>query len=346
MNFRTTLCLFLILFGARLDGAQVVGGLHETIDLRLGGNNYITGTVFGPSGRPVDRRMRIRLSTPASGEHIASTDAFGQFIFAGLPAGLYTMSIDREDEFEPVSQTVEIVRDRESIRQAYPVTIRLRERAKTPVKPQVVLADNIGVPKPALSHYEKAIELAKAGDPRAAIEQLRLAIAAYPAFMNAFNELGVQHMRLNELEKADEALQAALKIKPDAFEPLVNRGIVLFRMSRFSDAEQVLVAALKLKDAAVGRYYLGRTYLKLGRNADAEKALRLSLELGGEEFKEAHRLLAVIYLDRGERARVVEELEAYLRLVPATPDAAELRQVIEQNKGGSGASVPDKKPVH
>ena len=69
------------------------------------------------------------------------------------------------------------------------------------------------------------------------------------------------------------------------------------------------------------------------------------IDLAPDEFKEAHRLLAVIYLDRGDRQKVVEQLETYLRLVPMAPDAGELRQVIQQNKTpGSPTPTPDTKP--
>lgn len=343
-TFITPLIFVSLFLFVNVTDAQVVHGMNEATNLRLGGDNYIAGTVFWPSGSPVNRRMGIRLSTPTRGEYIGTTDTFGQFIFGGLPAGMYSVFIDREDEFEPVNQVVEIVRDRETIKQSYNVSIRLKEKSasgKKAQKPAVVNAENAGVPKRALDFYEKAVELSKTGDQRGAIEQLTLAIAEHPPFMNAFNEMGVQYMRLNELEKADAALLAALKIKPDAFEPLVNRGITLFRLNRQADAEQILRSALKLKASAVAHYYLGRSLTRLGRNDEAEKELKLAVELGGGEFKEAHRLLAVIYLDRGDRPRVVEELETYLRLVPGAPDADELRQVIQQNKA---AAAPTSKP--
>jgi regulator of sirC expression with transglutaminase-like and TPR domain len=54
------------------------------------------------------------------------------------------------------------------------------------------------------------------------------------------------------------------------------------------------------------------------------------------DFSEAHRVLAAIYLDRGSLARVIEELETYLKVVPTAPDADNLRNVIEQSKRALG----------
>ncbi len=324
--------------------AQVAGGL-DGLNTRWGGNNFIVGTVFWPSGKRVDTRMGLRLRSLTRSDILSNTDDSGRFIFSHLPAGYYEIIIEGDKEFETVTQAVEILNSRESVPQSYAMSIRLVDKMKPAVKSTVVNIENVGVPKRAIEFYGKASDLAKAGDHRAAIGQLELAIIECPKFMNAFNEMGVQYLRLNELEKADAALQSALKIRPDAFEPMMNRGIALFRLNRHAEAEQVLLAALKIKASAVARYYLGRSLIKLGRNDEAEKELIIAVEIGADEFKEAHRLLAVIYLDRGDRQKVVEQLETYLRLVPLAPDAGELRQVIQQNKTpGSPTPTPDTKP--
>ena len=107
----------------------------------------------------------------------------------------------------------------------------------------------------------------------------------------------------------------------------------------------VLRETLKAKaESAVAYYYLGRTLNKMGRNDEAETAYLTCIKMSPDEFKEAHRLLAVIYLDLGAARRVVEELETYLRLVPTAPDAADLRKVIERSKSLSGNPQPDRKP--
>jgi len=324
---------------AVLTMGQIAGGLNETTNTRLGGNNYIVGTVYTPDGVPINTRMRIKLTSPEWGDTLATTDERGKFVFSGVPSGVYTIVIDREKEYEPVSQEVDIVRDRSTVPETYFVSIRLRAVEEKKVKngPAVISAANAGVPKAALDHYEKASKLAHEKDYKGAIKELKEAVAEYPQFVSAHNQLGVLYLRLNEFDHADAAFKAALKINPEAYEPLLNRGISLYRLGKFKDAEASFRATLKVKaDSAVSYYYLGRTLNKLGRNEDAEAALLTCLKLTPDDFKEAHRLLAAIYLDRGALPRVVEELEAYLKVVPAAPDAENLRQVIEQSKRAIG----------
>ena len=323
---------------AALTMGQIAGGLNETTNTRLGGNNFIVGTVYSPEGTPINTRMRLRLTSPTWGDIIANTDDRGRFVFSGVGSGTYTITID-EKEYQPVSQQVDIVRDRATVPETYTVTIRLRamEDKKPRTGPAVISAANAGVPKAAMDHYDNASKLAREKDYKGAIKELKLAVSEYPSFVNALTLIGILHLRLNEPDNADNAFKAALKINPEAFEPLLNRGIALYRLGKFKDAEKLFRDALKVKaDSAVTYYYLGRALNKLNRNEDAEKAFLTCLKMSPDDFKEAHRLLAAIYLDRGALPRVVEELEAYLKVVPTAPDAENLRQVIEQSKRAMG----------
>lgn len=329
----------ILVCSAALTMGQIAGGLTETTNTRLGGNNYIVGTVYSPDGVPINTRMRIKLTSPEWGEVLATTDDRGRFVFSGVGSGVYTIVIDRESEYEPVSQEVEVVRSRSTVPETYTVSIRLRavENKKPKTSPAVISAANAGVPKAALDHYEKASKLAHEKDYKGAIKELKLAVSEYPSFVSALNQIGVLYLRLNELDQADNAFKAALKINPEAYEPMFNRGIAFYRLGKFKNAETMFRDTLKIKpDSAVSYYYLGRTLNKLGRNEAAEAAFLECLKMSPDDFNEAHRVLAAIYLDRGALPRVIEELEAYLKAVPTAPDVENLRQVIEQSKRSLG----------
>jgi len=333
-----------LLFSAALAVGQIAGGLTETTNTRLGGNNYIVGTVYSPTGMPITTKMSIRLSTPTWGDILASTDDRGRFVFSNVGSGVYTVVIDGQNEFENVAQEVEVVRVRSAVPETYTLTIRLRLLDSVRSKPSVISASNAGVPKRAMELYEKASKLASERDYKGAIKQLKFAVDEHPAFVNALNQIGVLYLRLNELDKADEALRKALKVRPDAYEPLINRSITLFRLEKFKEAETVLRDTLKAKpESSVAYYYLGRTLNRMGRIDEAEAAYLTCLKMNPGGFNEAHRLLAVIYLNRGASMRVAEELETYLKLVPTAPDADQLRKVIEQSKR-STPPPPDRKP--
>jgi regulator of sirC expression with transglutaminase-like and TPR domain len=47
-------------------------------------------------------------------------------------------------------------------------------------------------------------------------------------------------------------------------------------------------------------------------------------------MKEAHRILAIIYSSRGAKKEAADQLDAYLKLAPDTPDAQQLKEKIRQ----------------
>ena len=301
-------------------------------DTGLGGGNSVSGTVLA-AGQRMQRHVAVRLQTMTRGDRVVMTDDYGNFAFRGLMSGDYTIVINKEKDFQPFSQVVTIFQPRGFPPQSYTLVIRLEFKGRTDAKPGVLNAEFANVPPRALAFYNTAVEQAKKRNYAEAIEQLKLAIKEYPAFMLAFNELGVQYLKLNQLEDADEAFQGALKIAPDALAPLINRGIANFMMKRYGEAVPMLRKALAKNDqSAVGHYFLGQALANLGLFEDAEKELMASLKLGKEEMKEAHRILAIIYASRGAKKQAAEELEAYLKLAPNAPDAEKLKDKIRQLK--------------
>lgn len=334
-RWRLTAFLFFLCLSGPASGQIPFSGTPGE-NSRLGGLNVIAGTVHWPDGSRADRRISIKIRPQTAGDIMLTTDESGQFVLINLRAGIYQVIIDREEGFEPVNQVVEIVSDGDRLKPVYTVSIRLVEKKKTEPKAAVVKAETAGIPNRAKDFYQKALDLAKAGDHKGAISQLQLAVAEYSKFLEAFNEMAVQYQKLNDLTNAELALQSALAIKPDAFEPMLNRGIVLFRMNRLPEAESVLREVVKLKDAsAIGHFYLGRALAKQKIYDEAEKELNLSISLAPDEMREAHRMLGMLYIDKDDRVKAAASLERYLELVPTAPDAPQLRQAIAQLKAGT-----------
>lgn len=342
--------LFLVFSSLCLIGPVLAqrGSLSpDSGDAGTGGNNSIAGTVYFPSGPRVDKPIRVRLYTMTRGDVTTMTDDNGAFSFRRLAPGTYTVVIDNEKEYEPANEQVNIIQPNRgginSPEQIFTVQIRLRLRATVASPPGVLNADFANVPRRALEFYNQALELGKAGNSKAAIEKLKQAISEYSDFMLAFNELGVQYLRLGELEKANESLRSALKIAPEAFTPLLNHGIVLALSRQFDEAVTELRRALNNKEqSAIGHCYLGQALANLRRFDEAEEHLVRSLALGGDEVKDAHKFLGAIYNERGDSQRAIAEFETYLRLAPTAKDAEQIRQFIQRLRGSNPRATPPK----
>jgi tetratricopeptide (TPR) repeat protein len=322
--------VFLVSVGSFAARAQIVPG--EGMDSGLGGANIISGTVYTDTGR-VSTRITIRLTTMMRGDRVGTTDDRGNFVFRGLPAGTYTIVIDKEKDFEPFTQAVDIIQFRGSPPQTYTLSVRLKLKPGTLQKPAVLDASLATLPQAGRELFQKAQDLAKTGDNVGAIEQLLLLTTQFPNFMLGFNELGVEYLKTGQLEKADAALQTAVKLSPDAFGPQMNRGMVLVSLKKYEEAEPVLRNAKTMNDqSGAAHYFLGQALANLGKFDEAEKELTKAISMGGKEMMEAHRILAIIYSSKGDKKRAAVEIETYLKINPSAPDADQLRKALQQMK--------------
>ena len=266
------------------------------------------------------------------GEFNTSADDTGAFTFRRLAGGTYMIDIDAGPTYEPVHEIVDIYDVRGQAR-TYQVEISLRVRKIANPRASVVNASLTDVPKPAVELYQKGLASAQAGDNTKAIEQLKAAVALYPGFVAALNELGVVYWTQGDLKNAAAVLQSARDYAPNGFSQRLNYGIVLVELKQYDKAETELRQALALNPNSVkAKYYLGRVLAIRRRFDEAEKLLQEALSLGGDDVSSAHRYLAAIYQERGDPKRAVAELELYLKLVPNAKDAEQIQQIIRELK--------------
>src|SRR5215469_8105880 len=312
----------------------------DPADPGTGGVNAIDGKIYYPGGRRYDQRIEVKLTSVNSIEHFTYTDSNGAFTFRRISPGSYHVVIDAGKEFEPVNETVDIMSSGsshgQSMAQTFSVQINLTPVVRSLPAPRTVSARGLSVPKEAAASYKQAIKLSQAGERAKAIEELKKALAIYPEFMLALNEMGVQYIRLHQPDKAAEPLRAALKIAPDAFAPQLNYGIAQVQMKSYEQASASLKKAVDQDgSSAEARLYLGEALIGLGDFNNAKVHLQRAVEIGGENGIEAHRYLAAVLIETGQKGDAAHELETYLRLNPKVKDAQKINQVIRELRAGT-----------
>src|SRR5499426_199788 len=320
--------LVLLLIPSTLDFAQS-GGKFDAAG--TGGQHTIQGRIYLPAQPQEGLIIKVKIdSTNSTGLSVVA-DADGAFTFRNLEAGPYYLTVDAGENFEIYKDTINIDREISRIPRILTVPVYLRLKPNSPLNSGTVDALLAGVPKPAVERYNKARELARAGDSKAAIEELKGAIALYAGFALAYSEMGAQHLKLGQLEQALESLRSAVKLAPEAFNPRLNYGIALLNKKEFSQAEAELRRALKKNDSSpTAHMYLGMSLISQRKLDDAEKELQRAVTLGGEQMGLAHYYLGGVYWGRRDYKRAADELETYLRLVPQATDAERVRNTIKE----------------
>ncbi len=302
------------------------------------GTHTIQGRVFFPSGQAV-KGMSVRVNLESTNGEGASTttDQDGSFRFNSVRAGSYAVVVDGGKEFENAREPVNIDPGGTS-GPISSITIHLRDK---------VSASNpafAGVPQNALDFYQKGTAAAQKGNVKSAAEFLGKAVAAYPSFPLALSELGIQYLKLGQMDKAAETFEALVKLKPTDALAQLNLGIALYNQGIASVNQQKLEDAQKKLDGAeahlreaiklnspgpTAHYYLGLTLVKFRAYDEAQKELELVILHGGENLAPAHKYLGGVYMSTHKNKQAADELEKYLKLDPKAADAERIRGTIK-----------------
>jgi Flp pilus assembly protein TadD len=302
------------------------------------GTHTIQGRVFFPSGQALTGiSMKVNLESTNGEGGSTTTDQDGSFRFNGVRAGTYSVVIDGGKEFENARESISIDPGGTSGPMTS-VTIHLRPK---------VSASNpafAGVPQNALDFYQKGAAAAQKGNAKSAAEFLSKAVEAYPSFSVALSELGIQYMKLGQMDKASQTFEALLKLKPNDAAAHLDFGIALYNQSaalltdkkteesiqRVGQAETQLRAAISLNSPGpTAHYYLGLSLIKLKRYDEAQAELETAIKNGGANIALAHKFLGGLYMNARRNKEAADELEKYLQLDPKATNADQIRGTIK-----------------
>jgi Flp pilus assembly protein TadD len=290
------------------------------------GNHTIQGRVHFPSGQSKgSNRVKVSLEgVSASSTSSTLTDEDGAFRFNQVLPGSYTIVVDAGKEYETVHESVNIDRENSMGSRISNVEIQLRLKADA-ANPAFA-----GVPKAALDLYQKGATAAQKGNAQNAVEFLSQAVNAFPNFPAALSELGLQYLKLGQMDKAGETYEALVKLKPADPTAQLNLGIALFSQNKLDQAETHLREAIKLNNTgAAVHYYLGITLIKTKRYDEAQKELETAIADGGDNIAQAHKYLGGLYMNARKNKQAADELEKYLQLDPKDPNAEKIRGTIK-----------------
>jgi Tfp pilus assembly protein PilF len=292
----------------------------------------VAGQVVLPSGHQVNHRIKVTLSGYRIASNTVYTDNKGRFSISTSGDGTYTLEVESEDGmYERVTQEVRVIYG------AHPmlvITLREKPSAKKSAT-NVVSAGELDqqVPEAARKEYEKGAQLSEKGNFREAAERFKKAIALFPAYLMARNNLGVQYLKLGQWAEAAKQFEGAIEINPKALNPRQNLGIALIEQKKYAQAIEHLNQAIAIdSSSATAHLYLGIASLGVDEIDQAERELTTALSAGGDGYSNAHFFLGLAFIRKGDRERAIRELKTYLEKEPKGEKAPRANQLLEKLK--------------
>ncbi|HSE97172.1 MAG TPA: tetratricopeptide repeat protein, partial [Blastocatellia bacterium] len=195
----------------------------------------------------------------------------------------------------------------------------------------VVSAEEIdlNVPERAKKEHEKGLKQTRNNNPEKAIKHFQEALHLYPQYYAALVGLGDQWSKLQRYDEAMAAYHKAIELKTGRADAHTGLGVTLVKQKKYADALAPLRRSVELDKRTSAAYlFLGLAEMMTSDYQSAESNLLKAYEMDRPPL--AHIYLANLYDLRGEPAKAIKHLEAFLKENPQSPSSGQIREVIEK----------------
>lgn len=298
------------------------------------GTHSLQGKVIAPNGMQPSNAVKVTLTF--NGMHIYETftDLSGSFRFTGLGAGVYQLTAEGDGE---TFETTTVYADLSVLGRvpgSFTQNIQLSPKRRPAVKRAATVSVeelNANIPEKATSKYKQGVKKAEDNQPEQAIKLFQEAITAYADFYLARLRLAEQYAKLQRYDEATESYQKAIALRPKSAEALAGLGSTLVKQKKYGEAIAPLRQSLEMNSqSSAALLFLGFAEMMTGDYTASEKNLLQAYEMSKATI--AHIYLANLYDLRGEPAKAIEQLQAFLKENPDAPNAKQIREVIEKLK--------------
>jgi hypothetical protein len=287
-------------------------------------------------GHPCTIKVLVQLMVSAGSTPYAEnyTNDEGLTDFDDVDVGNYHLRVSGEGIEVTDSGMFEV--DSRRGTQFQTVSVRRTEEANpkaVPGAPMVDVAD-LNIPKAARKQFDKASDLIARQDWKKAVNQLNQALALYPQYVQAYNNLGVVYARLGDRTSERTALQKAVSLN-DHFAPAwVNLARMAIVDRDFPSAETLLDKAATLAPTD------SQTLLMLANvqlmNLHYEQAIascHKAHSLGQDSHSLVHFIAARAFEHQSQIPDAIAELHTFLSEEPSGVRADAARKDLANLQG-------------
>jgi tetratricopeptide (TPR) repeat protein len=285
--------------------------------------------VIYSDGRSVGARLRVQLMNSASNNAMGEefTNDQGEAEFYSIDEGDYHVLVTGDGIQDADSGIIEV--DDRKGSQSISITVeRASEAGGKPGTPSVSVSQ-LKIPSDAKAKYDEASQLMAKADYAGAIERLNQAIAIYPKYVEAYNNLAAAETRLSNWNEAREALQKATNVDNHFAPGFVNLGHLDERELNFQGAETQYAKAAELDPSnATTLTYLCRAQLLDKHYAAAIATAQRVHGMPHDKLALVHYMAARAYQHENRTSAAIGEFKIMLQEEPSGARADAVRKEV------------------
>lgn len=286
----------------------------------------LRGQVLTKDGQVISSGVSVALETDEGGlAGSRPVDAFGNYVFEGLAAGRYRMTVTA-DKFQVYQQDVDL----NFRQQSYTVNVYLTPTTKTEIKIPPALTDE-AAPKTARREFTKGQHALEQNNMPEARRHLERAVAEYPCYARAQTSLAQVDLHDRKVDQAEACFKKAIRCDGsflDAFSELAEFYIL---EKRFEESETILNQGLRLSPRAwLFHYEMGQTHYGLQKYPESVQDYLLAQTLHPEMPAKFHIKLANAYMRTAAFSKALAEFQIYLHQEPNGQYAPPAREVSDR----------------
>ncbi len=328
--------LFLLLRSAVFASGESVATPHPS------GRTQIEIRVTLENHRSVGEQLRVDLFNAASvPTRVTFTDSLGRAWFHISDLGEYHVRVSGQT-IQPATSSA-IVVDATHHAAVAVVQVKPRPVVKFNAKPKyaaVTSTVELAVPDNARKYFHEGMQAFVGNSYNKALTLFQKAIASYPSYDAAYNNLGVIYTQLNEPTKAWTAFQRAVQINdknPDADR---NFSRLLLQTGAYKRAEDLLRKSLVVDPLSPAALMLvASAEIAVGEYDRALQDAMKVHELPHEGYALAHYVAGQALEHKQQLLDACAEYELYLLETPDGPEANEVKLALSRVSSGETASI-------
>ncbi len=286
---------------------------------------------YQQSHRPASG-LRVELISPLGGvAGIRTTDGNGGATFDGVSSGRFQVRVSGPDVETTNSDIFETGGSQGGPYITEHIEVRL---TNTVMSEMGSVAVAVIVPEPAQKEFKLGLKEMDKKHWEEAKNHFQKAIAAFPKYADAFNNLALAEIQLKDGKDAVESYRSATQIDPTLQQANLYLGQFYYENRQYKEAEPYLrrVAADQPKSAQT-LTALANVQLQ---NGETELALTNARKVPSlpdhKQFAISHLIVAQALTGKGQDNEVAKEYEEYLKEAPDSPLAPRVKDALAKLK--------------